>query len=103
MLVDDLDRHVTMQALVAGAVDRSHSPVSELLDDLVLGEVRKDRRFGDRAHSSTRTRMEFVVPATPVGAPKTATILSPGEPKPLVRTKSLARSTMLSVSRSCSM
>jgi hypothetical protein len=40
MTVDDLDSDFTPQALVAGAVDRSHAAMTDLLDQLVFLELR---------------------------------------------------------------
>src|SRR5262249_47097195 len=49
-------------------------------------------------YASTLTRIELVAPETPMGAPNTQTILSPGEPSPFASTNALARSTMASAS-----
>jgi hypothetical protein len=44
-------------------------------------------------HPRTWTRMVFVLPLTPIGAPKTMTTRSPGEPKPAASKSPVHQST----------
>ena len=96
VLVDDLDRDLSAQAFVPGAIHRRHAAMPNLFEQLVLGEPWKRRQRGKFRHSTTLTRMEFVEPFTPMGAPKIATNLSPGETNPLAKSNMLARSTISS-------
>src|SRR5690606_19102346 len=97
--VDHLDGDLAQKTRIPRPVHRRHAAVADLLEQLVLGEPRARRVDLRGGHPRTRTRIELVVPGTPMGAPNTVTILSPGEPRPWASTKALAWSTILSWSR----
>jgi hypothetical protein len=39
--VDDLHRHLAPESSIASAIDARHAPVTNLLHELVLGELRQ--------------------------------------------------------------
>ena len=87
-------------ALRARSRARSPSPAPcPISSQLVLFELREIVAHGDLTHSTTTTRIEFVLPATPTGAPNMATMRSPGDTEPLPSKKALARWTISSASR----
>jgi hypothetical protein len=79
--MDDLDRNLTPEALVARTVHGGHATMSDLFQQLVLVELGK-RMLGRSAqsdlppraaHGSCSTRTPFVAPRTPTRAPYTMT------------------------------
>jgi hypothetical protein len=72
ILVQHLQRHVTLEARIGGAIDAAHAPFTEPLDDVITAEHGARPEYGGHARSIRGLRIEGAGGEPPAPRPSVA-------------------------------